>query len=99
MDYICVGVIVLEKEKRKKIADFAFPDSSEEFEMQHIELCSNKAATIEGCRGIIEYCETTVRINCGNVIVKLCGDSLGISSPSTDTIVVRGSIVSIEFST
>lgn len=92
-------MIALDKDKKKKIAELAFLDSSEEFEMPHIELCSNKAATIEGCRGIIEYCETTVRINCKNVVVKLCGDRLGISSPSTDTIAVRGNIVAIEFGT
>ena len=89
----------MEKDKNKKIAERAFLDSSEEFEMPHIELCSNKAATIEGCRGIIEYCETTVRINCKNLVVKLCGDCLGISSPSTDTITVKGNIVTVEFST
>ncbi|MGN1443986.1 MAG: YabP/YqfC family sporulation protein [Acutalibacteraceae bacterium] len=89
----------MDKDKKKKITDFGFLDPSEEFETPHIELCSNKAATVEGCRGIIEYCETTVRINCGNVVVKLCGDCLGISSPSTDTIAVRGNIVAVEFST
>ena len=92
-------MVALEKDKKKKIAELAFLDSSEEFEMPHIELCSNKAATIEGCRGIIEYCETTVRINCKNFVVKLCGDCLGISSPSTDTITVKGNIVTVEFIT
>lgn len=92
-------MIALDKDRKKKKPGLPFIDDSDEFEMPHIELCSNKSAIVEGCRGIIEYCESTVRINCGNVVVKLCGDCLGISSPNTDTIAVKGTIVSVEYCT
>lgn len=90
-------VIALGKVRKIKTSSMTLLDDSEEFEKPHIELCANKAATIEGCHGIIEYCETTVRINCGNMVVRLCGGGLEISSPNTDTIVVKGMISGLEF--
>lgn len=74
-------------------------DTADELEKPHIELCSDKIATIEGCKGIIEYNENTVRVNCGKFVVKCSGDALSINAPCSDTITVSGTIVSVEYST
>lgn len=65
----------------------------------HIEIESNKSATVEGCKGIIEYDCDIVRINCGNIIVKFTGSCLELEALSTDRISVKGSIISVEFCT
>lgn len=93
------GERVLDRKVKKKIENFALMDTADELEKPHIELCSDKIATIEGCKGIIEYNENTVRVNCGKLIVKCSGDTLSINAPCSDTITVTGTIVSVEYST
>ncbi len=68
-----------------------------ELQLPHIELCSNRLATVEGCKGIVEYDGNVVRINCGRILVKFCGDCLSIRALSTDRISVNGTIFSVEF--
>ncbi|MCM1363817.1 MAG: YabP/YqfC family sporulation protein [Faecalibacterium sp.] len=71
------------------------PDSG--FQLPHIEFNSNCCACVEGCKGIIEYDGNVVRINCGHILVKFCGDNLSIRALSTDRISVNGIILSVEF--
>ena len=68
-----------------------------ELQLPHIELNSNYGATVEGCKGIVEYDGSVVKINCGNLLVKFCGDNLSIKALSTDRISVNGTIISLEF--
>lgn len=77
----------------------ALTDTADELETPNIELCADKKVTVEGCKGIIEYNENTVRINCGRLIVKCVGDGLCICAPNSDTITVSGKILSVEYST
>lgn len=65
--------------------------------LPHIEISSNSCASVEGSKGIIEYDGSVVRINCGRIIVKFCGDDLSIRALSNDRISVNGTIFSVEF--
>lgn len=89
----------MDKSVKRRIENIALMDTADELEKPNIELCSDKKVTIEGCKGIIEYNENTVRINCGRLIVKCCGDGLCICAPNSDTITVSGTIISVEYST
>ena len=63
----------------------------------HIEIDSNVFATVEGCKGIIEYTADTVRINCKDVTVRFTGENLEIENLVTDRINIKGIIISVEY--
>lgn len=63
-----------------------------------VDLISNKEALVCGCRGVIEYDENRVKLNCGDIIVCFQGMYLSIKALSIEEIIVRGEILKIEFS-
>lgn len=87
----------MQKNLREKLEELSSLGSENELRMPHIELCSNREVTVEGCVGIIEYTCDFVRLNCRNVTLKLCGDELCLGKLSGGCISVSGKIVSIEF--
>ena len=82
---------------KEKIEELSSLGAENELCLPHIELCSNREATVEGCCGIIEYDETTVKLNCKNVTVKISGCSLCISGLSAGRVGIGGEIISLEF--
>lgn len=62
-----------------------------------IDMTSNTEALISGSKGIIEYNEEKVKINCGNIIASFYGNSLGITSLCVDEVLVSGKIIRIDF--
>ena len=62
-----------------------------------MELLSNREAVVEGCQGVLEYDDTTVRLNMGNMIVRFLGRNLQIKGMTADSLVVEGFITSIEY--
>lgn len=63
-----------------------------------IELTGNREISVDGCRGILEYNEGVVRLNLGNMIIKITGAGLTIPSMAAEQTTVTGSIASVEFS-
>ncbi len=63
----------------------------------NIDITSNNEALINGSRGIIEYNEERVKINCGNLIVSFYGNGLSITSLCVDEVLVSGEILRIDF--
>ena len=72
---------------------------SESFNLPQIELNGNKDAIIEGCKGVLEYDCSTVKLNCGCICVRFCGTALTIRNLAFDRLVVSGEIMNIDFST
>lgn len=62
-----------------------------------IELCGNREATVEGCRGVLEYTDCSVTLNTGKLTVRICGCDLTISSMQESCTVVKGTITSVDF--
>lgn len=82
----------------KKIADeLQFPQTAVS-DIFHIELKGNSDATIEGCRGILDYDETYITINLGDSTVRFSGAELEISSFFDGRAVIKGTIASVDFS-
>lgn len=63
-----------------------------------IELTGNREISVDGCRGILEYDEGIVRLNLGNMILKITGSELTIPSMAAEQTMVTGSIAAVEFS-
>ena len=63
----------------------------------NIVLSSNREAVVDGCKGILEYSDSVIRINMGNMVVRFIGRGLDIRSLTADQAVVAGFIVSVDF--
>ena len=63
----------------------------------HIELCGNREALIEGCKGILEYSDCAVAINTGKLTVKFCGSDLTITALQDGSTEIKGTITCIDF--
>jgi len=63
----------------------------------NIELYGNKQIIVEGCKGVIDYCEDFLKLDLGNITLKVTGRDLIIESYIYEQIDLKGEIVSVEF--
>ncbi len=63
----------------------------------NVELYGNKRAIIEGCKGVVDYNEEFLKIDLGNITLKVTGRDLVIESYIYEQIDLKGEIVSVEF--
>lgn len=88
-----IQVTNLMKERINNINRNNFSD----FVLPHISVNSNIEAIIDGCFGVVEYSDTSVRINCKTLILKFTGTELSIKTVSEQQYKVSGNILSMEF--
>ena len=67
--------------------------------MASLQLSGNREAVVEGCQGILEYGEDTVRLSTEGMVVRFTGRDLQIRCMTQESAVVTGFITSIEFLT
>ncbi len=63
----------------------------------HIELCGNREATVDGCRGVLEYSDCRIALNTGKLTVRFCGCDLCIASMQNGQAVIKGLISDMSF--
>ena len=63
----------------------------------NIELYGNKHIIIDGAKGVIDYSEDFLKIDLGNICLKISGRNLVIESFIYEQIDVKGEIVTVEF--
>lgn len=63
----------------------------------NIELYGNKQVIVEGCKGVVDYCEDFLKLDLGNIILKITGSNLIIESYIYEQIDLKGEIFSVEF--
>lgn len=63
----------------------------------NIELYGNKQIIIDGAKGVIDYSEDFLKIDLGNICLKISGRNLVIESFIYEQIEVKGEIVTVEF--
>ena len=68
-----------------------------DFTLPNIEARGNREICIEGCKGILEYEEGKIRLNCGRLVIGFIGDGIEITAYSDIQTVITGNIFSIEF--
>lgn len=64
----------------------------------HLELYGNSECVVDGLKSIIEYKKDKIKLNIGKKAVTFLGEDLEINSLSTEGAVVKGFIMSMEFS-
>ncbi|MBR6551334.1 MAG: YabP/YqfC family sporulation protein [Clostridia bacterium] len=63
----------------------------------NIELYGNKQVIIEGAKGVVDYSEDFLKIDLGNICIKITGTNLVIESFIYEQVDVKGEIVALEF--
>ena len=82
------------KQRWQALAAFG---SEAELSAPRVELCADRQAVIEGCGGILEYGETTVRLNCKTTVLVLEGCELCLNHLSNGLVCVSGRLTSLRF--
>ncbi len=63
----------------------------------YIEIVSNCCALVDGCKSVLEYDNSIIKLNLGKNAVCFRGNSLTIKSLAMEQAMVEGFIVSVEF--
>ncbi|MBO7179501.1 MAG: YabP/YqfC family sporulation protein [Clostridia bacterium] len=71
--------------------------TKEESARGNIELYGNKQIIVEGCKGVVDYCEDFLKLDLGKIALKITGRDLVIESYIYEQIDLKGEIVSVEF--
>lgn len=62
-----------------------------------IELSGNREALIDGCRGILQYEDASIRLRAGQLIVRFTGSGLRICVMQNDQVRITGTIAAVDF--
>lgn len=62
-----------------------------------IEMLGNREMIIDGCKGVVEYDETIIKLSLGEYVLSLSGDNLLINSFDNSVAIISGQICEISF--
>lgn len=62
-----------------------------------IEMLGNREMIVDGCKGIVEYDETLIKLSLGDNVLSLSGDNLIIKSFDSSVAIISGQICDISF--
>lgn len=80
-----------DKNQVKKIVTDFFADEPK------IEMLGNREMIIDGCKGVVEYDETIIKLSLGEYVLSLSGDNLLINSFDNSVAIISGQICEISF--
>ncbi len=63
----------------------------------HIRLVGNHEASVEGCRGVLEYRSDRIKLNLGNGTVCFCGNGLRLAQFDREHTCICGKIESVNY--
>lgn len=82
---------------KKNLRDIFDMPQSAFFGGVQIEIQNNKEAMIDGCKGVLEYNENTIKLACEKMSVKFSGRDMQIKTLSQNSALITGYIMNIEF--
>ncbi|MCQ4021900.1 MULTISPECIES: YabP/YqfC family sporulation protein [unclassified Ruminococcus] len=63
----------------------------------YVEMHGNTEVIVEGCKGILEYDRTIIRVSVGRAAISVKGRGLSIKCLSPGSVVISGAIKAIEY--
>ncbi len=84
------------KKKKEKLTLFGVGELSASSGPE-IQLTSNKSASVEGCKGVVDYYDSLVKLKIQNGTVCFYGHSLVIVSLTDTNAEIKGEIDKVEF--
>ncbi len=82
------------KPQKRKLSLF---ESVPELSGPIINLCSNREASVDGCRGVVDYYDDRIKLSIKGGSVTFYGQGLYIASFTESSAEIRGSLQNIEF--
>ena len=86
-----------EKEFKNALRDRLEIPEMLDTKLPHIEADGNKEIIVDGCKGIVEYSQSRIKLNTGTLIVGFTGDDIEIKNYSDSQTLISGNIFSIDF--
>ncbi len=65
--------------------------------LPHIEIFGNREATVNGCKGVLQYDDGIIRMNTGKYTIRFTGKNLSMTSLGLEQAVIKGRILEVEF--
>lgn len=62
-----------------------------------VEIYSNRTAVVDGCKGVIEYYDSLIKLNIGCGTITFSGSNMHITSFDLGAAVITGRIESVEY--
>lgn len=62
-----------------------------------VELLENRQAVVDGCKGVLEYSDSCIRLSSDRLILRFSGSGLLLRTFSSSSAIVEGIISNIEF--
>lgn len=87
----------IKKQKQQRLTECNTLGSSLLDKESHLELCSNRELLVDGCKGIVEYNDTLIRLHIPEGQLKVSGRELQIVCMSEDSLIVRGFLSGVEY--
>ncbi len=87
----------LKKHMKKKITNTNCIPSCAISGCFHLEMNGNREIIIDGCKGILEYDENVIKINTSDIILSFLGRNLTIKCMTSESLIIKGYVTSIEF--
>ena len=66
-------------------------------DLSYMEMLGNKKVVLDGCKGVLDYNDTAVRLLLSNGTILFYGDDLRFNALSNGQAVIAGTIMTIEF--
>ena len=85
------------EEKRKYIGKLSVFGKEPVVLSPFMQFSSNREVTVDGCKGIMEYCTESIKINTGKLIIAFNGRGLNIKCMTETSVIICGYITSVEF--
>ncbi len=84
------------KKKKDKVR-FGISDMINEIKGPIIRLCSNTEASVDGCKGVLDYYDNLIRLSIPNGTVSFIGNRLSITSFTESSAIITGCIEQLEY--
>ncbi len=68
-------------------------------QLARIEIIGDKRVLVENHKGILEYGDTCMRINCGTMMIHIMGHNLTLRALSLSELAVTGKITAVQYVT
>ncbi len=87
----------MDKQNKKKGMGIKYSINDLLGDTPHIELDSNRKATVEGSRGVMLYSQDEIKISFGEYAVSFSGKKLDLRYISATSLIIEGFFKNIEF--
>ncbi|MEG0854252.1 MAG: YabP/YqfC family sporulation protein [Angelakisella sp.] len=85
------------KEKLREVGDTLSTQTAALVPQLRVELLQNRQAVVDGCKGVLEYSDSCIRLSSDRLILRFTGKGLLLRTFNSTSAIVEGQIATVEF--